>query len=464
MSVKRKLSQYTAYREFCKRYTTDPDVYQTTIEGSLYNLVNGLTTQTFHRVLYIKENVNTNDISYDDFSRSLTYLKYFSNYRGFPIRHLIIHTYKHTMSILESGVLDGVLETIFVCLKNCRKIKELFGYINRNLDTLQRIIVVEQLPSKTSSMFTLMMNCNDVFDYDFIGDRMVLYNKNNASNVLIIDKLKSCFDIDSIVKKYATNQITNKVHQHVPTTHAPECDFEDLKRRIGMLPEEIRLEIISRLPCHIRYKIAMYLRLNDTKSQPVSYWYRRLGFFTGDDDNSENEVAYIRNFKEKFENRLFHDMYYKYRIVKLDGYNHLNKMVEAAEWFKNPNITLNHLSIHYDQISRILDMKVLDGHLKTLVIEFDFSIFNNINSIGLALHRYFKRPNVLERCLVSINGLLYEFLLVHRPFKFKYKIVSLNRIFLLYTKNNDMEIPKYIESDTFSKIFGAQLSFNKIIV
>lgn len=359
--------------------------------------------------------------------------------------HLIFQdSGNYTMSLLGSGILDGRLKTLSVHMTSNTNAVELCRYINRNMNTLQKVLIRQKI-ANSHSMLWLMRECNCNFQYRFIKNSMTLtlnintneYSQsvecNDGSHRCCIDLWKDVYYLASVMPQDYSPDIYNcsitneaviavqKMTMQQPISMVPvrsilrdaltspyrKVDFKTLESDIHLLPVELQEHILSFLPFDVRFQIAKYLKMNevynvtDNINCKVSRWYNVLGFFKHGNNNTvacNINVSRINEFPT-----VWLHIFFDCHIVHIQDNWDLPENWFALLRSKLENIKLRHLSTVYNKsIAKLLDSKILDGNVETLVLSLKFGYDVR------PLIRFLNRKNSIKRLVLIIKNQLFN--------------------------------------------------------
>lgn len=359
-----------------------------------------------------------------------------------------------TMSLLGSGILDGRLKSLSVHMTCDTETTELSDYINRNINILQKVLI-RQKTVCSRIMLRLMRECNCNFKYRFIKKSMYLmfsiYENKYPPIIKCLDHENSiniwedALDLAGVLsqnnsrdRRYCSNYVLEPLIRitlfenmqpisGVPVksiikdttmgTSTHNVNFEQLDSEIRALPKELQECIVSFLPFNVRFQIAKYLKMTEvdtevrhnddaTYTSVVSRWYNVLDCFQHSTKyGNENTVACsIDGSKINLINMPFiwSHILYDCDIVHIEYTQDLpSRCFTHPCAFEYRNMKLRHLSISYDRFTAgLLDSKILDSHLETLVLRL------NKGYTIRPIIQFLNRKNSIKRLVLLINNRL----------------------------------------------------------
>lgn len=419
----------------------------------------------------------------ENIGQCIEYLRFISRDRGgLAIRHLIVESCKNTYRVLSSGLLDECLKTLFVILTRPQHITDLIDFVNRNRSRLHGVIVYQHMNAGASGnrcVVKLMQYCGGAFGYEFIRGRAVLYAGDSAVES-VVRRLRPYDTLDSLIFGYiemfnlttlgdsdggtSTRTDYDIYKSSASSSSSPpqqprEITDDTLCKNINLLPMELREMIVSRLPYHTRYRIAMYLRAEEPMFDCESRW---INVLLGSGYNrSGKHIVKICNAPAGVDDDLFYcRILFHHQIVEW-----IDNWEIPEKWFRvlsTHRVKLCHFSTSFNEsIAKMIDMTVFDSTLNTLILYVYFP--GDFRSIYKYLHR---QNTILNRFMIvfqcaSLYNVVFHFLNECCDMKFKYKFVSPRYVVLLWTRRYEdiTEIPYDIKTNTMSKILDMQLEF-----
>ncbi|CAI6354530.1 unnamed protein product [Macrosiphum euphorbiae] len=362
---------------------------------------------------------------------------------SFTTEHMIFqHSGEFTMSLLGSGIFDGRLKTLSVHITCDTDTTELSGYINRNINILQKVLI-RQKTASSRIMLRLMRECNCNFKYRFIKKSMTLMlnvNEKKYPHIITCNDHENCinvwkdiFDLVGVVSQKNSPDVyyrsdddseiititsLKKIRpvDRVPLksiikdtqTSSHNVNFKQLDLNLRALPKELQERIVSFLPFNVRFKIAKYLKMTEVNKVlhndvtcTLSRWYNVLDFFQhGTKYGKQNTVACNIDGEliQHLPNTWLH-IFYDCDIVHIQHNWHLPDEWFTQECAKDRNMKLRHLSTSYDVATgSLFDSKILDGHLETLVLRLDSGYDTS------PLIRFLNRKNSIKRSILLIDN------------------------------------------------------------